>query len=322
MTATRIGDVRWDDSARDSWDSDGIPTLLGAALYLGAVGFFVVLVLNRKPVLEFLGKPPAGVMVLIALVLMGALCAWVSMNWEEIIEWFKVRITYPRTGHATPPGCWSNESAKPATLRQKGLLWRVLSTLGGFWFWSFLTIFWRISFGYQGVTSSRWLLILSLGILVTVRGVQFGIYREDAVPGDRHKPGILLQLVRFLWSVLNFFWVWIFLINLLVLPPRPHGPASYYRYALVCLLWAGFLLGQIFSLFPILLPKRGRFQTASLFLCGVGCAFLMWRTLPIGMVVTLFVPGLWAASSGGLRLYRYLRDNPVRSIPEPAESNM
>jgi len=315
MTAACTGDVRRDESACDSWDSDGIPTLLGAALYLGTVGFLLILVLNRKPVLEFLGKPPAAVMVFIAVVLIVALRMWVSMNWEEMIEWFKVRIIYPRTGHATPPGYWSKESTRPAALRRKGRLWRVLSTLSGFWFWPFLTIFLGISFGYQRVMSSRWLLILLLGILVTVRGAQLGIYREDAVPGDGHKPGILLQVVRFLWSVLNSFWVWIFLINLLVLLPRPHGPASRYLYALLCLLWAGFLLGQAFSLFPVLLPKRGRFQTASLFLCGVGCAFLMWRTPPTGTVVTLFIPGLWAASSGGLRLYRYLRDSPVRSIP-------
>lgn len=314
MTTIHIDNLRRAESARDYWNVDGIPTLLGAALYLGTVGFLLVLLLIWKRFFEFFGKPPTAVLLLTALLLMIALRMWVSMNWGEMIEWFKVRITYPRTGYVTPPGYWHDESTRPAALQHKAWFRKVLSVLSGFWFWCVLTTLLEIRLGYQGAMQARRILMLLLGILVVIRGVRFGIYREGPVPGDRHKPGILMQAVRFSWYVLNGFWVWIFLLTLLFQQLQPHRPASGNLCLLVCLLWAGFLLGQSFSLFPILLPNWARFQAVSLCLCGTVCAFLVSRTPLIGTVVTLFIPGLWAAYAGGLRLYRYLRDNPIRSI--------
>jgi hypothetical protein len=254
---------------------------------------------------SFIG-PIAWLVIAISPLWIIALVTWLSINWEDLIEWFKVRVTYPRTGYAAPPSYWQNEPSQRAIPKRQSWLQRGLSALGGFWFWLLVV---NVS-GFQRVTYSLRILLLLLGCLLVMRAIRFGIYPEEPTPSDAQRPGTALQVVRFLLSVLDSFWVLVFLIKILLLVG--HKPAIGRDFTL--LLAGCFLFFVARSLAFCIPPKPGRLQAIFLCLCGVGCAFLLWRIFHVGVFVTLLVPGFLAASAGSFKLYRYLRDNPIRSI--------
>ena len=219
------------------------------------------------------------------------------MNWEDVIEWFKFRLTYPRTGYVAPPSYWQNETTEPAARPENSRMRRALSVFGGFWFWlvlmSFLGVLWAPSHGRS---------IILLGVLLALRGLRFGLYPEAPVVSTENKPGVFAHAVGFLRSLLNSFWVWVFVSGLLP-PPSP---------AVRPLVLGMVLTLSVFAF--AFLRKLGRFQTACLFLCGAACALLVWRNSSVSIATAWLLPGLCAAFVGGLRLYRHLRANPVRSI--------
>ena len=124
--------------ARGYWNVDGLPTLVGASVYLASVGGLFALAS-----LLWVGNSgfwDSLVQVLAALAITTlpfwaiAFLIWWSVNGEDVIAWFKLRITYPRTGYVAPPSYWKNESSqKPAeeiNLREKDRFCRLLTFLG------------------------------------------------------------------------------------------------------------------------------------------------------------------------------------------------
>ena len=305
MALADIPDSQLARRARNYWNVDGIPILVGALLYLGVVGCFFVLFsvlmwqedFTGNRVFEFL-KPVATLAfvtfpfwILLAIV-------WLSVNWEDVIEWFKVRLTYPRTGYVAPPSYWQSESASPTSPEEKTGLAQWLSGLE--LFWNLVVILWLFS----DLPPLRWVRIVLLGVLLAIRALRFGLYSETPIVDGGRNPGILVQVARFLRFVLNSFWVWVLLIGLLP-PLKP---------AVVALVWLGIVLALSLSAFLTLRPMVGRFQAACLCLCIPVCAFLFWRGSLASIVVASLMPGLCAVFVGGLRLYRYLHANPARSI--------
>ncbi len=229
---------------------------------------------------------------------------WLSGNWEDLIERFKVRLTYPRTGYVAPPSYWQNEPAKPANPQQESRLSQRLSALEGLWLCLLFVylVFWPLP-------PSRWVSVVPLGVLLAIRGLRFGLYPETPIVDGGRKPGIRLQVVRLLRSVLKPLWVrvWVWAALIGLLPP----PSSAARHPW---LWPVMVLALSLPAFLILRPKVGRFQAACFCLCVPLCFFLLWRGSSASIAVALLIPGLCALFVGGLRLYRYVRANPVRSI--------
>src|SRR5208283_1221322 len=74
------------------WFVDGLPSILTGAVFLLLAFFFFY---ERRTS----HSPISFVMVFTALFLWGA----ITLRQREILDWRKAKITYPRTGYATPP---------------------------------------------------------------------------------------------------------------------------------------------------------------------------------------------------------------------------
>jgi hypothetical protein len=118
-----------DHRAKDYWFSDGIPALVFGAAY-------IVLLLEVCAIFGFLYLLPhvssnwlwlfnsafvaSPVVVFLSLV-------WFGLWHEDIIEFIKSRITYPRTGYVAPPSYWTEKEEErenpPATLPGAVLHW-------------------------------------------------------------------------------------------------------------------------------------------------------------------------------------------------------
>ena len=323
MTLSSIENSEPARRARDYWDRDGIPHLVAAGLYLVVVGvagigcfaWLHIDSLKQNWFFDSFVGPIAWLLVAISPFWIFAATTWLSINWEDVIEWFKTRITYPRTGYAAPPSYWEDDTVKRVELlrqrkrrrRRRGWFFNTLYVLCGFPLWLLLLK----PDAFLGVMHSRRWLMLLLGVLVTIRAIRFAIYPEDTSPRDGQRLGAMRQAGRLLWSVLRSFWVLVFLIKLLHLSTgfslaALHGPP----------LWSAvFLIIVVGSLpFSALIPRPGPVQVAGLCLCAIACALLVWRNLLLGTFITLLIPGLWATAVGSFRLYRYLRENPKQPV--------
>jgi hypothetical protein len=106
-----------DHRAKDYWLSDGIPALVfGAAyivLFLEVCAIFVLLYLlphvgsNWLWLFNsaFVASPVAVILSLV----------WFGLWHEDIIEFIKSRITYPRTGYVAPPSYWTEKEVEGKT---------------------------------------------------------------------------------------------------------------------------------------------------------------------------------------------------------------
>ncbi len=316
MALADIQDSQLARRSREYWNVDGIPVLVGGVLYLGVVGCLIVLIvlMNHADffagnwVVEFLIKPLGVLAFMISPLWIILAVIWLSVNWEDVIEWFKVRLTYRRTGYVAPPSYWQNEPAKSANPQQESRLSQWLSTLGSFWFWASFAILLDVLNSLHlpwDFSPSRRGSVALLGVLLAIRGLRFGVYPETPIVDGGRKRGILLQVVRLLRSVLKPFWVRVWVWGVLIgLLSSAVGEASP---------WPVMVLALSLPVFLILLPRVGPLFAACLCLCVPACAFLFWRGSLVSIVTAFLVPGLCAVFVGALRLYRYLRANPVRS---------
>lgn len=330
MTVSSIEDAERAKQARGYWKVDGIPTLVSGLLYLAFVGLLLVFLfavhyidlLKQNWFFDSFVGPVGGFLFAISPFWIGAAAIWLSVNWEDLIEWFKVRITYPRTGYVAPPSYWRNESATPVhpepnesatpvRPEPKSRLWRVLSALGSFWFWTLLVYLLP-----SHLMHSRRMLAFLVAVLIVIRGIRFVLYPEATAPYDESKLATRLYVLRLARSTLNSFWVWIFVMRLTpesfwawiflrLLPDTSHLPPAFMP-ALLLLLGLG--------TFAILVLKMGLRKATAFCLSALGCAFLLWKNFSMGMAAILLFPGLWAAGVGSLRLYNYLRTNPIQSV--------
>jgi hypothetical protein len=118
-----------DHRAKEYWFSDGIPALVFGAAYIvlllevcAIFGLLYLLPHVRSNWLwlfnsAFVASPVA---VFLSLV-------WFGLWHEDIIEFIKSRITYPRTGYVAPPSYWTEKEEErekpPATLPGAVLRW-------------------------------------------------------------------------------------------------------------------------------------------------------------------------------------------------------
>lgn len=222
---------------------------------------------------------------------------WLELYWEDVVEWFKVRLTYPRTGYVTPPSYW--DEAEPQKPQQQHSLLRLLSILGSFWVWCYVSIF----LSFTPWPASRGQSLVMLGILLVIRGLRFGLYPSARDPNVKTATA-WSRIGAFFGSVFNSFWVWLFLSR--VLPP----PSS----ALRPLVDSCVLLVASLFVALLFLRKLGNFEAICGCVCGVVCAFLVFRNSSASIALAWLAPGLCAAFIGATRLYRTLRANPARSI--------
>lgn len=287
--------------ARNYWELDGIPLLLGGALYLGVLGscWIILWVLmdrsffDRHWILKLVMGTPATILFIFSPLLAIGGMIWLRFNWEDLVEWFKIRLTYPRTGYVAPP---SRSAGLVDSSQSTNPLYQITSLFNGFWLWLFVMYF----RSFWDSAHSRQIAILLLGVLLVVRALKFLVTPEVVVAAGR-KHRIVLQIANWIGSVLSSWWVWI-LLNSLLRTPSP---------AVCVLLILGGLLAVRASAFPVLLARLERFEAASVCLCGAGFAFLAWRN---NVAIAFLLPGLCAAFIGSFRLYRYLRANPVQPI--------
>jgi len=140
---------------REYWHLDGLPTLVAATLYLAAVGLFLLLVhllrhindhSHKWSLLADLLNVFAGFAVITSTFWVLGGLIWLGINWEDLIEWFKLRITYPRTGYVAPPRYWQPDSSvasgDPVTTCQQSRLCRWLTIpsfhrIGALCYWGF-----------------------------------------------------------------------------------------------------------------------------------------------------------------------------------------
>ena len=146
---SNISDSQLARRARDYWHVDGLPTLVGAALYLAVVGFvlFMLQLIEHASVVknnwlsEWVVMPVVGFAIMTFPFWGIAILVWLSLNWEDVIQWLKARVTYPRTGYVAPPSYWQGESdpesAPEKQIEEDSWLYRSLTLLGdsGFGSW-------------------------------------------------------------------------------------------------------------------------------------------------------------------------------------------
>jgi len=308
-----ISDSQLARRARDYWYVDGLPTLVGAVLYLVVVGSVLVLLqlIDRASVVknnwfsEWFVLPVVGFAIMTFPFWGIAILVWLSLNWEDVIQWCKARVTYPRTGYVAPPSYWSeesnSESAPEKRIEEESPLCRSLTILGGFWFWlvaegAYHSPFWD----WRPPRNAR---ILFLCILLAIRALRFGLYPETPRVQDEQDVGSFLRIWRFFRSVLNSFWVWLWLSDLLV-------PATS-----VSRRWPpnGFLLCLTALAFYKFGP-RNWLQRLGIVLCVVLFYFLLWKNSSVSIALALLLPGIYASCIGGMRLIRYLRTNSLSSL--------
>jgi hypothetical protein len=96
-------------AASDYWVEDGIPALVAGAAYILIAGSGLgswMLMVHFWPAWSWLTG---------SLALLWMPGAFISVVWfwqhrEQVSEWLKARVTYPRTGYVAPPSYWSNEA--------------------------------------------------------------------------------------------------------------------------------------------------------------------------------------------------------------------
>jgi len=119
-----------DHRAKEYWSSDGIPALVFGAAYIvlfleicAVLGFLYLLPRVGSSWLWLFNSAfvasPVGVVLSVL---------WFALWHEDIIEFIKARITYPRTGYVAPPSYWTDEDDKeteepPSTLPGAVLRW-------------------------------------------------------------------------------------------------------------------------------------------------------------------------------------------------------
>jgi hypothetical protein len=285
--------------AKDYWQVDGLPLLVGGAAYLAAIGMFAgVLYLGThhfaNAFLESLAKICAGFAVLTGFFWVIAALIWLEMNWEDIIEWFKIRLTYPRTGYVAPPSYWQNEP-KLAAPPQESPLCRWLTVFGSLWFWLLISVIFHSPFwDWEPPKLVTGILLL---LLLTIRGLRYGLYPET--PTAENSQAIKsFGVLRFVRSVLNSVWVWAFVARLLPAPSAAVRPW----------LLAGVAIGVLLAVIPRLAAATS-ISRIGLSLCGVICIILALKNSLTANILALILPGFYATLTGGVRLFRYLRAN-------------
>jgi hypothetical protein len=287
--------------ARNYWRADGIPLLLGALIYLFLMGAFRFLWSATLSINDFEGnwffESLVGPFVFFAIATLPfwllAVFIWIAGNWEDLVEWFKLRLTYPRTGYVTPPSYWDGEVPWPSGAEltdnsRNKFLRRMLTIFGGFWFWAFVQCWkWRPPY------------FVMLIILLITRGLRYKFYPEPDVASSNEKTS-RYEIRKFLKEVSKSYWIWFWVAGILshLTSNLPH--------------WIGWSL----QISIILLAAHILFDAAPRLLlnvlcCAMLCAFFFWHGTVVSTTLALFVPGIYAAFSGAFRLVRYLRANPL-----------
>jgi hypothetical protein len=295
--------------ARDYWRADGIPLLIGAGIYLlvaGVISFLVVLSERNISLPDnwFFEIVKVGIVfAMISWVFWAIpLMIWLMVNWEDVVEWFKVRLTYPRTGYVAPPSYWeSDEEAdedEPAIPQSR--LQRWLRFTSSFWFWFFALFSVNIVSPESGLTPK--VRIVLLCTLLAVRALHFGLYPEPTQ--DPHRIATLKGLGRFLSSVFNSFIAWILIVGLL--PSLPKALDQWVDLAGLIMLTA--FITWAFT------RKDSLWRGAAVCVCITLAAFLISTNGVVRFSVAILAPGLYAATIGAIRLVRHLRANPVPTV--------
>ena len=286
--------------ARGYWRADGIPLLLGAFIYSVFLGIFCFLWFNALRLSDFKGNwfsesfvgPFVGFAIATMPFWLLASAIWLAGNWEDLVEWFKLRLTYPRTGYVTPPSYWPGESNPESLDTDLGLtqtrLCRLLTFLGGFWFWTFVQL-------WKG-RPSDWVLLI---VLLTIRSLRYAIYPERHTSSHDWIP----RLKSFFRSVLNSFWFWCWSAGIL----------SHVISGVPKVVTWGLSIAMTLLAIRILYQVRSITLLHFLF-CAVFCVLLFWKGTTASTILAFFVPGIYAATVGTFRLARYLRANPVPQI--------
>lgn len=293
--------------ARDYWRADGIPLLVGSLLYLLVVSatLLIFALMDSSPPLPAWVKESAILLVGFGMVFgpffLILIVSWLATNWEDIVEWFKVRLTYPRTGYVAPPSYWKDETDNVERANESRLK-TILTLLGGFWFWCF--VLWGVStsFSLFDAKMSRPIRAVLLCILLSIRLATYALYPEPT--SDSPPSSKLRMLARLLRSVLNSFWVWILMVG--VLPPLPRAFHPWLTRGMLIVL-------TVFIAWA--------FTRKEPFLWGIGvCVCFTFATFVISsnealrFAVAVLVPGIYAFTLGAIRLGRYLKANPVRTV--------
>lgn len=291
--------------ARAHWRADGLPMLVAAGIYLSVVcgllafGYFV----HRLPSLRhnsFVDNFVGPVFVLLFITSpfwILAFAIWVETYWEDIIEWWKGRLTYPRTGYVAPPSYWKH-SAEIETLQPESKIERTLQALGSFWLWLFVLL---LLSAFSANLHRRSYVIL-LTTLLAVRVVRVALYPARTTV-SKHRSA-WMRRGALVWPVLNSFWVWFFLFGLF---PAPNAVVRPF-------LWPGILLGASVLAFPFIVRRRGRFDALCISTCGMGCAFLAFKDTSVSIALAWLAPGFCGAFIGISRLIRTLRIKSTSSV--------
>ena len=187
--------------AREHWRADGLPLLVGAAIYLAIVCGLLAFAYFGARLPSFRDNWFFGNLVLpiFALLLVTspfwivATVIWVSIYWEDMVEWWKIRLTYPRTGYVAPPSYWKEEEVAPST--PKSRVERVLDALGSFWFWLLMLSLLKALLGPR--TNARTLILLAAFSRFGAFALPFiptTVVPSDAQPRRRE---LLLLLARY-----------------------------------------------------------------------------------------------------------------------------
>lgn len=274
-------------NARAYWRADGIPALVVGLAYTMVVGSVVTLflvALNYSPDWNWLTQP------ILVLWLPGAVIfsVWLANNYEEIVEWMKVRITYPRTGYVAPPSYWNQPEQERASrsidawMERYPVRWRIYRAA---WTCSYTIYFLWIIFRpvwLARFTISVWPWICAAVVLMFVPSLLRDYARR-------------LKTSKLYW--LQIFSVPVFLILVVFLTGI--GP-----------IWGCLLLW----LFAVMGDSTGKLPGLGIHWIELGglplyLLLLIWmmkKDAGWGAVMILVTPGIYLIVKGSSRLIRYL----------------
>lgn len=163
------------------WFVDGLPEIVvGSALLIFGISFIVGRELARTNRWIFPG-----------ILLVIALCFTVIINHRRILEYFKARITYPRTGYARPPANYPSKNDWPDKILTLGLAHKVdenVSTFLNFTIYMFILPTWLMGFLPISWILSFWILPL---VMTVVAACVYLWNRDDVRP---YSPGAVLPI--------------------------------------------------------------------------------------------------------------------------------
>lgn len=279
------------------WRDDGIPALIVGVGYTIVVASMLTLFsIGLKSSPDSNWNWLTGSLMVLWLPGAFVFSVWLANNYEDIVEWIKVRITYPRTGYVAPPSYWNHDAGKP-TLASGAIYWSKLYPVRHEAFQILTFCAYLISLTWWMPVVPGWLNYFSKAVWPWMCAAVSLFFMSSRAPDYMRK----LKANKLYWIQILSLPVYLALLVWL------SSKSVLWNLALVELL--PFVMSDYVS--KMRMPRLHWMEVVGIALYLVPLAWLMKKDAGWGMVVVLLTPGIYLILKGAVRLIRFLYLHPV-----------